>query len=130
MYNHHREYPETCGIIYCATQSDTVEMAFVLKQHGVTATFYHAGVESGDRMRNASLWLSNNVNVMCCTNAFGMGIDKKMYGLSCICQCLHHLKIMYKNQEGVVMMARTVLVHYCSALKTEHFISATYPDWL
>ncbi len=71
------EYPETCGIIYCATQSDTVEMAFVLKQHCVTATFYHAGVESGDRMRNASLWLSNKVNVMCCTNAFGMGIDKK-----------------------------------------------------
>ena len=27
-------------------------------------------------MRNASLWLDCNVNVMCCTNAFGMGIDK------------------------------------------------------
>ena len=31
----------------------------------------------GDRMRNASIWLNGDVSVMCCTNAFGMGIDKK-----------------------------------------------------
>lgn len=71
------EYPETCGIIYCATQSDTVEMAFVLKQYGIMATFYHAGMDNSDRMRNASLWLNDNVNVICCTSAFGMGIDKR-----------------------------------------------------
>jgi RecQ family ATP-dependent DNA helicase len=71
------EYPETCGIIYCATQSDTVETALVLKQYGIMATFYHAGMDNSDRMRNASLWLSGNVNVICCTSAFGMGINKK-----------------------------------------------------
>ena len=71
------DFPDICGIIYCATQADTVEMAFVLKQHNVSATFYHAGVESGDRVRNASLWLEGQVKVICCTNAFGMGIDKK-----------------------------------------------------
>ena len=62
--------------VYCATQADTIEMAFVLKEPGISATYYNAGVESGERMRNASLWLDCNVNVMCCTNAFGMGIDK------------------------------------------------------
>ena len=71
------EYPETCGIIYCATQSDTVEMAFFLKQYGIMATFYHAGMDNSDRMRNSSLWLSDSVNVICCTSAFGMGIDKR-----------------------------------------------------
>ena len=38
------EYLDACGIIYCATQTDTIHMAFILKQHGVVATFYHAGV--------------------------------------------------------------------------------------
>ena len=71
------EYPETCGIIYCATRSDTVEMAFVLKQYGIMATFYHVGMDNSDRMQNASLWLSDSVNVICCTSAFGMGIDKR-----------------------------------------------------
>ncbi|XP_028408806.1 uncharacterized protein LOC114531386 [Dendronephthya gigantea] len=65
-----------CGLVYCATQADTVEMAFVLKEQAISATFYHAGIESGERMRNASLWLEGAAKVMCCTNAFGMGIDK------------------------------------------------------
>ena len=69
-------HSDECGLVYCATQTDTIEMAFVLKEHGISATYYNAGVESGERMRNASLWLDCNVNVMCCTNAFGMGIDK------------------------------------------------------
>lgn len=66
-----------CGIVYCARQADTVEMAFELKEKGISATYYHAGMEGGDRIRNANLWLEDKVKVMCCTNAFGMGIDKK-----------------------------------------------------
>lgn len=71
------DHGDTCGIVFCATQADTVEMAYVLKDQGITATFYHAGLESGERAQNASLWLDGKVNVMCCTNAFGMGIDKQ-----------------------------------------------------
>ena len=36
------ELSDTCSIIYCATQPDTVEMEFVFKQHDITTTFYHA----------------------------------------------------------------------------------------
>ena len=71
------DFADACGIVYCGTQADTVEMAFLLKEHSVTATYYHAGMEGGQRMQNASLWLENKVRVMCSTNAFGMGIDKK-----------------------------------------------------
>ena len=71
------DFADACGIVYCGTQADTVEMAFILKEHVVTATYYHAGMEGGQRMLNASLWLENKVKVICCTDAFGMGIDKK-----------------------------------------------------
>ena len=71
------DFDGLCGIVYCARQADTVEMAFVLKEKGISATFYHAGMEGGERIRNANLWLEDKVNVMCWTNAFAMGIDKK-----------------------------------------------------
>ena len=72
-----KDHSDECGIVYCATQSDAVEMAYVLKSHGILATFYHAGLDRHDRLQNASLWLTGEIQVMCCTNAFGMGIDKK-----------------------------------------------------
>lgn len=66
-----------CGIVYCARQADTVEMAFQLKEKEVSSTFYHAGMDGGERIRNVNLWMEGKVNVICCTNAFGMGVDKK-----------------------------------------------------
>lgn len=71
------DFDGLCGIVYCARQADTIEMAFELKEKGVLVTYYHAGMEGGERIRNASSWLEDKVNVICCTNAFGMGIDKK-----------------------------------------------------
>lgn len=71
------DFDGLCGIVYCARQADTVEMAFELKEKGISATYYHAGMEGGERIRNANLWLEDKVKVICCTNAFGMGIDKK-----------------------------------------------------
>ena len=72
-----KNHVDECGIVYCATQSDAVKMAYVLKSHGTLATFYHAGLDRYDHLQNASLWLTGKVQVMCCTNALGMGIDKK-----------------------------------------------------
>ena len=39
-------HSDECGLVYCATQADTIEMAFVLKENGISATYYNAGVES------------------------------------------------------------------------------------
>ena len=38
-----------CGIVYCARQADTVEMALELKEKGISATYYHAGMEREGR---------------------------------------------------------------------------------
>ena len=65
------------GIVYCHTQQETADLAFALKEHHVSATYYHGGMEPGDKVVNASLFMEGKVNVMCATTAFGMGIDKK-----------------------------------------------------
>lgn len=71
------DFDGQCGIVYCTKQADTVEMAFQLKEKGISSIFYHAGMDREERIRNVNMWMEDKINVMCCTNAFGMGVDKK-----------------------------------------------------
>lgn len=52
-------------------------MVFELKEKDVLVIYYYVGMEGGERIRNVSLWFEDKVNVICCINVFGMGIDKK-----------------------------------------------------
>ena len=70
-------HPDECGIVYYNTRDESCQMAFELKQKGIRATYYHAGLDEGEKLVNARLWLDGKANVICCTYAFGMGIDKK-----------------------------------------------------
>lgn len=65
-----------CGIVYCGTRARTKEVAGMLQARGITATYYHAGMDQAARKAAADRWFQNKVRVMCATNAFGMGIDK------------------------------------------------------
>lgn len=64
------------GIVYCGTRARTREMSDFLNRNGVKATFYHAGLGTEDREKQAERWFRNECRVICATNAFGMGIDK------------------------------------------------------
>lgn len=64
------------GIIYVRNRRRTQEVAEFLKKSGVSASFYHAGLETKERNRRQEHWIAGDVRVMVCTNAFGMGIDK------------------------------------------------------
>ncbi|MCR5561210.1 MAG: RecQ family ATP-dependent DNA helicase [Bacteroidales bacterium] len=64
------------GIVYMRSRSRCEETAAFLKSEGVSASFYHAGLEALTRSRRQSAWKSGETRVMVCTNAFGMGIDK------------------------------------------------------
>jgi ATP-dependent DNA helicase RecQ len=65
-----------CGIIYVRSRKETFETAQFLKQSGISADFYHAGLDAESRSQKQQSWKENRHDVMVATNAFGMGIDK------------------------------------------------------
>jgi ATP-dependent DNA helicase RecQ len=64
------------GIVYCKSRKHTKEIAELLKLHSVNADFYHAGLGNEERNTKQENWVKNKTRIICCTNAFGMGIDK------------------------------------------------------
>ncbi len=64
------------AIIYVRNRKKTRELAEILTKNGITATFYHAGLNAVQREQRQQQWTHNKVRVMVATNAFGMGIDK------------------------------------------------------
>lgn len=64
------------GIIYTASRRSAEDLAKHLSRTGITARPYHAGLTPGERARNQELFIRDEVQVMCATIAFGMGIDK------------------------------------------------------
>src|SRR5271156_4665053 len=64
------------GIVYCSSRRKTEELAEFLRQSGVKALPYHAGMEPAARSRNQDVFLQEDGVVVVATVAFGMGIDK------------------------------------------------------
>jgi ATP-dependent DNA helicase RecQ len=64
------------SIIYVRNRKKTREIAEFLQKNGVSAQFYHAGMDNVERKRRQEEWTRNKMRVMVATNAFGMGIDK------------------------------------------------------
>ena len=64
------------GIIYCLSRRSTEQTADYLREHGVSARAYHAGMEPSQRTRVQDAFRCDEVDVVVATVAFGMGIDK------------------------------------------------------
>jgi ATP-dependent DNA helicase RecQ len=64
------------GIVYCSSRRKTEALAEFLRDSGVKALAYHAGMEPADRSRHQDVFLQDDGIVMVATVAFGMGIDK------------------------------------------------------
>ncbi|WP_199141191.1 RecQ family ATP-dependent DNA helicase [Pedobacter sp. ASV12] len=64
------------GLVYVRNRRETTEVALFLQRNGVTADFYHAGVERDLRFKKQDDWKKGQIRVMVATNAFGMGVDK------------------------------------------------------
>ena len=63
-------------IVYARSRKRTKETAEWLVSQGISATYYHAGLDVDVKDRHQQAWVNNEKRVMVATNAFGMGIDK------------------------------------------------------
>jgi RecQ family ATP-dependent DNA helicase len=64
------------AIVYCGTRRETEEVAAELREAGVAAIAYHAGLEPEQRSAIQTRFMATDTGVICATNAFGMGVDK------------------------------------------------------
>jgi ATP-dependent DNA helicase RecQ len=71
-----RKHSGKSGIIYCLSRKQTEAIANMLTVNGIRALPYHAGLEKDVRAKTQDRFLMEDVEVICATIAFGMGIDK------------------------------------------------------
>jgi ATP-dependent DNA helicase RecQ len=68
------------AVVYCSTRREAEETAYALfelgGELGLQAGHYHGGMERGLRDEVQDAFLNNELDVLCATSAFGMGIDK------------------------------------------------------
>ena len=64
------------AIIYLRNRKGVVEVSKWLGSMGYSADYYHAGLKVDERQNRQNAWVKNELRIMVCTNAFGMGIDK------------------------------------------------------
>jgi RecQ family ATP-dependent DNA helicase len=64
------------AIVYCGTRKQTEEVAADLRDAGVAAVAYHAGLAPEHRTAIQERFMATDSGVICATNAFGMGVDK------------------------------------------------------
>ncbi len=70
------EKSDKSGIVYVRTRRMTQDIARFLNENGCKADFFHGGIAKKAKKEKLKLWLTDQVQVMVATNAFGMGVDK------------------------------------------------------
>lgn len=106
------------GIVYAGTRDRCERIASLLRDRGISAGYYHAGI--GDRVARAAAqdaFMSGRVRVMVATVAFGMGIDKADIRFIIHLQLPPSLEAYYQEagragRDG--LPARCVLIHSSS----------------
>jgi ATP-dependent DNA helicase RecQ len=64
------------GIVYCLSRNSTEEVAQSLVNAGISAAAFHAGLSNEQKDETYNLFMQDQIQVVCATIAFGMGVDK------------------------------------------------------
>ncbi len=73
-------HPNQSGLVYVRSRRESEELADWLTQQGFSTAAYHAGLYAGDRRQIEQDWITNTLQFVICTSAFGMGINKPDVG--------------------------------------------------
>lgn len=72
----HAKQANGTGLVYAGTRKDANLWALRMQQAGLRAMAYHAGLSANEKSKRQHRWMQGEIQVLACTSAFGMGIDK------------------------------------------------------
>jgi ATP-dependent DNA helicase RecQ len=71
-----KQHPRQAGLIYVRTRRDSEELAQWLQGQGYRVGPYHAGLSGPERRQIEADWIADRLQLVVCTSAFGMGVNK------------------------------------------------------
>jgi ATP-dependent DNA helicase RecQ len=92
-----RRHAGQAAIVYCISRKDAEAMADDLRDGGVRAAHYHAGMEADDRRKTQDAFAAEQLDVVAATVAFGMGIDRS--DVRCVVHAAMPKSIEHYQQE-------------------------------
>ncbi|MBR4730181.1 MAG: RecQ family ATP-dependent DNA helicase [Prevotella sp.] len=121
-----------CAIVYARSRRRTKEVSDMLNEAGISATFYHAGLETNVKDERQKDWQGDKTRVMVATNAFGMGIDKPDVRLVLHIDCPDSLEAYFQEagragRDGRKAYA-VLLYNEADHRKLDKRISDTFPE--
>lgn len=129
---HILESVKGCAIVYARSRRRTKEVAELLNETGISATFYHAGLDTTVKDERQRDWQNDKVRVMVATNAFGMGIDKPDVRVVIHIDCPDSLEAYFQEagragRDGQKAYA-VLLYNDADHRKLDKRISDTFPE--
>ena len=120
------------AIVYARSRRRTKEFADFINEAGITATFYHAGLDSVVKDDRQKAWQEDKVRVMVATTDFGMGIDKPDVRLVIHIDSPDSIEAYYQEagragRDGLKAYA-VLLYNNADQRKLEKRIADTFPE--
>jgi len=120
------------AIVYAGTRRKTYEVAKSLTQNGISADYYHAGLDPAKKEEKQKKWMQGSLRVIVATNAFGLGIDKPDVRLVVHIDLPNNIEAYFQEagragRDGDKAYA-VMLYHQSNIADLKKQLDDTYPD--